>query len=349
MLKVGIIGKPQSGKTTVYNAAAAAHADVDAYQGRDEVRRTMVKVPDDRLDRLFEFYQPPKKIHAEIEYFDFPPLTGDADEVAQLPPALRELNALIMVLRAFGENPDPVAEARDIGDELIIADLAIVEKRVERLRKEVESGRDDNKAEYEALLRCQDALNDGRSLRNVELTSAEERLVRGYGFLSRMPVLALVNVPDEGHDVDAEEWTKRLALGERAAVHVLRGRLEAELSALDPDDRAEFMADYELTESALDRMIAACYDLLGLQTYFTGSSEKEVHAWTVRKGATAPEAAGVIHTDFQKGFIRAEVVPVTELIAAGSMAQARKEGKARLEGKEYLVADGDYILFRFNV
>ena len=349
MLKLGITGQPRSGKTTVYNAVAAAHADVDAYLARDEVRRTMVKVPDDRLDRLFALFVPPRKVHAEIEYFDFPPLTGDAAEVTLLPPALRELDALIVVLREFGEHPDPVKDWRAITDELILADLAVVEKRLGRLAKEVESGRDENKIEYAALVRCGRALEEGRPVRTEILTPTEQRLMRGYGFLSGMPVLALINAPDAGSARIETEWHGLLSPGPKALVRTLRGQLETELATLDPADRAVFMADYGLTTSALDGMIAACYALLGLITFFTGDEEKEVRAWTVRRGASAPEAAGVIHTDFEQGFIRAEVTPVEDLLSTGSFAAAKKAGKTRLEGKEYIVQDGDYILFRFNV
>jgi len=349
MLKLGIIGAPRVGKTTVFNAVAGAHADPDAYQARDEVRRAMVKVPDRRLDHLFDLFKPPKKVHAEIEYFDFPPLGEDGGEAVQLPPAVRETDALIAVLRAFGENPDPAAQLKRLGDEMILADLAVLEKRHERLKKEIDSGRDDNRLEFEALQRCRAALESEQPLRTIELTPADEHLLRGYGFLSRRPLLALVNAPDDGLPDSEAAWSQRLDPGPRTLVKILRGKLEAELTTLDAPDRAAFMTDYDLKVSALDSMIAASYDLLGLITYFTGSSEKDVRAWTVRRGAAAPEAAGVIHSDFEKGFIRAEVFALEDLLRCGSTAQARKEGLARLEGKEYTVNDGDYILFRFNV
>lgn len=349
MLKVGIIGHSKSGKTTIYNAVAGAHADVDAYLGREEVRRIMVKVPDSRLDRLFELFGPPKKVNAEIEYIDFPALTGDAHEVQLLPPAIRDLDMLVVVLREFGDKTDPVREWRTINDELILADLAVVEKRVARLAKEIESGRTENKLEYDALLRCQKALEEGRSLRTVPISSVEKKTMRGYGFVSAMPIMALINAPDSGSGKTADGWSQALDLGPHAAVHILRGKLEAELAALDAADRDAFMSDYGLTTSALDGMIAACYSLLGLITFFTGGSEKDVRAWTVRRGAAAPEAAGVIHSDFEQGFIRAEVTPVEDLLALGSLAAAKKAGKSRLEGREYIVLDGDYILFRFNV
>jgi hypothetical protein len=349
MLKVGIIGHAKSGKTTVYNAVAGAGADVDAYMARDEVRRTMVKVPDERLERLFALFVPPKKVQAEIEYLDFPALTGDASEVQLLPSAIRDLDMLVVALREFGDRPEPAKEWRNIGDELILADLVVIEKRMVRLSKEVDSGRTENKQEYDALVRCQKTLEEGLPIRRAELSLHDRKLLRGYGFVSAMPVLAVINAPEDGSKQTVEQWEKALDLGPHARVHVLRGKLEAELATLDPSDRAGFMADYGLTTSALDGMIAACYSLLGLITFFTGGSEKDVHAWTVRKGAAAPEAAGVIHSDFEQGFIRAEVIPVLDLIAAGSMANIKKLGKSRLEGKEYLVQDGDYILFRFNV
>lgn len=349
MLKVGIIGHAKSGKTTIYNAVAGAAADVDAYLGREEVRRIMVKVPDERLDRLFDLFNPPKKINAEIEYIDFPALTGDANEVQLLPPAIRDLDMLVVVLREFGDKPDPARDWRTITDELILADLVVVEKRISRLAKEVESGRMDNKLEYDALIRCQKALEDGKPIRTAAISPGEKKTMRGYGFVSGMPVMALINASDTGSANSSDEWSRILDQGPRAGVHIVRGKLEAELPALEKADREAFMSDYGLTTSALDGMIAACYSLLGLITFFTGGSEKDVHAWTVRRGATAPEAAGAIHSDFEQGFIRAEVTPVLDLLSLGSLAAAKKAGKSRLEGKEYIVADGDYILFRFNV
>lgn len=349
MLKIGIMGQPRSGKTTIYNAVAAAHADIDAYLAKDEIRRTVVKVPDTRLDRLFDLFAPPKKVHTEIEYVDFPALTGDATEVASLPPMLRELDALMMVLRDFGDNPDPVAEARTLCDELILADLAVIEKRLTRLQREVSSGRTENQIEHDALVRCQKALEAEQPVRKLIFTPTEHKLMRGYGFLSGMPLLAVINAPDTGSSRSAEEWQKPLNLGPKSIVHVVRGKLEGELNDLPAEDRTAFMADLGLTMSALDGMIAASYSLLGLITFFTGGSEKDVHAWTVERGASAPQAAGVIHSDFERGFIRAEVTPVEELLTLGSPAAARKAGKTRLEGKEYIVADGDYLIFRFNV
>ncbi len=349
MLKLGIIGQPRSGKTTIYNAVAAANADVNAYLAPDEIRRTVVKVPDERLDRLFNLFKPPKKVAAEVEYVDFPAMTGDANEVASFPPALRELDALIMVLRQFGDHPDPVDDARKLCDELILADLAVLEKRMERLSKEIASGRTENQIEYDALVRCREALESETPIRSLEFTPTERKVITGYGFVSGMPILAVINVPDDGSDLDADAWAEKLALGPKSAVRVVRGKLEGELIALSPEDQHDFMDDLGLTESALHGMITASYQLLGLITFFTGASEKEVHAWAIEDGSKAPQAAGTIHTDFERGFIRAEVVPVNELIRLGSMAEARKAGIAQLEGKEYVVRDGDYILFRFNV
>jgi hypothetical protein len=349
MLKLGIIGPPRSGKTTIYNAVAAAHADVDAYMAPDEIRRTVIKIPDPRLEQLNDLFKPPKKIHAEIEYVDFPALTGDAAEITALPPALREIDALIVVLREFGENPDPVREARTLCDELILADQAILEKRLERLHKEISSGRTENQTEYETLVRCRKTIEKELPVRSLELTPTERKLIGGYKFLSGMPLLAVINAPDDGSAHDAAEWERQLNLGPRTSVHVIRGKLEQELNDLPPEDRTAFMADLGLVTSALDGMISASYTLLGLITFFTGASEKEVRAWPIERGATAPQAAGTIHSDFERGFIRAEVFPLEQLLSLGSVAATRKAGKARLEGKEYIVADGDYILFRFNV
>jgi GTP-binding protein YchF len=349
VLKLGIIGPPRSGKTTIYNAVAAAHADVDAYQAPTEMRQTVVKVPDPRLDQLFDLMQPPKKVYAEIEYVDFPAMTGDASEIASLPRAVRDLDALLAVLRDFGENPDPSGEARALREELILADLEVIEKRLERLHKEVTSGRTENKTEYETLLRCKEAVDKEQPIRTLEFSAIERKLISGYGFLSGMPLLAVINTADTGSDHDVPEWEKRLDLGPQTATRVIRGKLEEELNDLPPEDREAFMADLGLKTSALNGMITASYALLGLITFFTGESSREVRAWTVPRGAKAPEAAGVIHSDIERGFIRAEVITLDDLLATGSIAAARKAGKARLEGKEYIVQDGDYILFRFNV
>lgn len=349
MLKLGIIGQARSGKTTIYNAVAAAQADVDAYMAPTEIRRTVVKVPDPRLDRLFDMFQPPKKVHAEIEYVDFPAMTGDANEVNALPREVRDLDALIMVLREFGDNADPVAQSRALREELILADLGVIEKRLTRLEKEVASGRTENQVEHDALVRCRQALESERPIRSVELSLHERKLLHGYGFLSGMPLLAVINASDSGSKAVEEDWAARLDLGPHSMVRVVRGKLEGELNDLPEEDRSAFMADLGLAHSALDGMIASSYSLLGLITFFTGGSEKDVHAWTVESGAKAPQAAGVIHSDLERGFIRAEVTPVDDLISLGSLAATRKAGKTRLEGKEYTVVDGDYILFRFNV
>jgi len=349
MLKLGIIGAPRSGKTTIYNAVAAADADVDAYMAPDEIRRTVVKIPDPRLEQLNDFFKPPKKIYAEIEYVDFPALTSDAAEAAALPPAIRELDAVIAVLREFGENPDPARDAKALTEELILADQVVLEKRLERLHKEVSSGRIENKAEYETLLRCQEAIEKEVPIRTLEFSATERKLIGGYKFLSGMPLLAVINAPDDGSAREPAEWETLLNLGPRTSVHVIRGKMECELNDLPADDRAAFMADLGLEKSALDGMISASYSLLGLITFFTGASEKEVHAWPIEQGFTAPQAAGTIHSDFERGFIRAEVFPLDQLLSLGSVAATRKAGKARLEGKEYIVTDGDYILFRFNV
>jgi GTP-binding protein YchF len=349
MLKLGIIGQPRSGKTTIYNAVAAVHADVDAYMAPDEIRRTVVKIPDARLEQLHDLFKPPKKVYAEIEYVDFPALTGDAAEMAALPPAARELDALILVLREFGENADPIREARALSDELILADQAVLEKRLERLHKEVTSGRTENQTEYEILQRCREVIEKEQPIRTLEFTATERKLIGGYKFLSGMPLLAVVNAPDDGSAHEAAEWETLLNLGPRTSVHVIRGKLEEELNDLPEEDRAPFMADLGLETSALDGMISASYSLMGLITFFTGASEKEVRAWPVERGTTAPQAAGTIHSDFERGFIRAEVFPLDQLLSLGSVAATRKAGKARLEGKDYIVTDGDYILFRFNV
>jgi hypothetical protein len=254
-----------------------------------------------------------------------------------------------MVLREFGDKADPATQSRALREELILADLAVIEKRLVRLEKEVSSGRTENQIEYEALERCRQALENEQSIRTVVLSPLERKLLHGYGFLSGMALMAVINAPDSGSSMTEDEWAARLDLGPRSLVRVVRGKLEGELNDLSEEDRATFMADLGLSNSALDGMIASSYSLLGLITFFTGGSEKDVHAWTVEQGGKAPQAAGVIHSDLERGFIRAEVTPVEDLLTLGSLAATRKAGRTRLEGKDYTVVDGDYILFRFNV
>jgi GTP-binding protein YchF len=313
--------------------------------GKEEVHLGVIKVPDPRIDRLSEIFRPKKTTYAEIRFTDFPAGRGvenlkiSSGLIAQM----REVDAMALVLRDFGPVPEPLKELNDLVTEMILSDLSVVENRMARLKKE--KGR-----EHESVLlaRCQRTLENEESLRTLAFTPEEENLLAGFGFLSRKPLLALFNSYDEraGQPLPAA-YAEVL---ERRGIEglVLAGRMETEISRLEEKDRAAFLAEIGIDEPVRDRFIRACYQLLDLVSFFT-TGEDEVRAWTIRKGTTARKAAGKIHSDIERGFIRAEVVAYSDFCALGSEAKCREAGKLRMEGKEYVVRDGDIIHFRFNV
>jgi GTP-binding protein YchF len=349
-MKVGIVGVPRAGKTTVFNALTGLHAEVGGYGDPGKPNLGAIKVPDERVDRLSAIFSPRKTTYAEVVFVDFPGggerTAGVLDQATLV--QMRDADALVQVVRGF---PDPVTQdaadpARDVEtfkSELVLADLAIVEKRLERLRKE--KGKEQ---EGELLERCQAALEAETPLRRVELSAAEERTLSGYGLLSRLPLLVLVNL---GEAAVAEPLAE--SLRERLAADAVPGlalcaQIEMEIAALDADDRSAFLADLGLKESARDRFVQAAYALLDLISFLT-TGEDEVRAWPIQRGTTAVRAAGKVHSDIERGFIRAEVVAYGDFIQFGSESKCREAGKLRLEGKEYVVQDGDIIHYRFNV
>ncbi len=352
-MKVGMIGFARSGKTTVFNAITGAQADVGAYGSR-EANLAVIKVPDARVDRLAEIYHPKKKTYAEFEFIDIAPAEG-ADPDKALDNAalnlLKNADALVHVVRAF-ENENvmhplgSVNPARDVDaleEELMLIDLIIIEKRLERLEKEHRKDR-----EYELLRRCKDHIEQGAPLRDIELNEQEEILLRSYTFLSQKPMLLLGN-----HGEDALGRDDPAGLAESAQKHCLThlafcGALEMDVSQLPEDERAPFREELGLGEESRIRFIQFAYEMLGLISFLT-AGEPEVRAWTIHRGTHAVDAAGVIHSDIKRGFIRAETVAYDDFIQAGAMAKAKEKGKVRLEGKDYIVKDGDMILFRFNV
>ncbi len=352
-MKVGMIGFARSGKTTVFNAITGARADVGAYGSR-EANLAVIKVPDARVDRLAEIFHPKKKTYAEFEFIDIAPAEG-ADPDKALDNAalnlLKNADALVHVVRAF-ENENvmhplgAVNPARDVDaleDELMLIDLIIIEKRLERLEKEHRKDR-----EYELLRRCKEHIEQGAPLRNIELNEQEEVLLRSYTFLSQKPMLLLGN-----HGEDALGQDDPAGLAESAKKHRLThlafcGALEMDVSQLPEEERAPFRKELGLGEESRIRFIQFAYEMLGLVSFLT-AGEPEVRAWTIRKQTHAVDAAGVIHSDIKRGFIRAETVAYDDFVQAGSMAKAKEKGKVRLEGKDYVVKDGDMILFRFNV
>ena len=354
-MRLGIIGLPQSGKTTIFNALTRGDAPTTMSGSRVEVHSAVVVVPDARVERLSQIFQPEKTTYARVEYADIAGLDGSAGVVGisgQLLNELSQMDGFLHVVRCFDDDSVPhqsgsVDAQRDISameSELLINDLIAVESKLERLADEWKKGVRDKVAverDQKIFERFQAALSEEIPLRLVELTSEEHKEIGGYGFLTLKPMLIVLNL---GEGQAAPSITQK----DQGRAVPLQGKLEMEIAQLPSDEAQVFLAEYGIEEPSLNRMIRESYELLGLISFFT-VGEDEVRAWTVRNGATAPEAAGVIHTDLQKGFIRAETVSYSDLDNLGSWAAARDGGKLRVEGKTYLVQDGDVIHIRFNV
>jgi len=347
-MKIGIVGFPHAGKTTVFNALTGLQAAVGGYSDPGKPNLGTIKVPDARIDRLREIFSPRKTTFAEVVFVDFPggERGGVLDQATLV--QMREADALVQVVRAFNDPslPDAADPARDIAgfqSELVLADLAILEKRAERLRKE--KGKEQ---EVELVERCKTALEAETPLRRVELSAADARALSGFGMLSRLPMMVVVNVGEADAAAPLSDAVRAQLGAADLTGLAMCAQIEMEIAGLEAADRGAFLADLGVTESARDRFIQAAYGLLDLISFLT-SGEDEVRAWPIRRGTTAVKAAGKIHSDIERGFIRAEVVAFDDFVRLGSDAKCREAGKLRLEGKEYLVADGDIIHFRFNV
>jgi GTP-binding protein YchF len=367
LVQIAIVGLAGAGKTTVFNTLTRGHAETGGYGGLT-LNVGVVKVPDERLDRLAAIFQPKKVVHADVTYVDLPapPTSVDgrvgAEELAPEHLArLRDADALLHVVRAFESDalPHPAGRVdahRDLEQldlELALADLAVIERRLERLRAGGRHGppaeREANDREAIILARLKAALETGRPLRDVELEPDEEKAIRGFRFLTQKPVLVLVNI-DESQIGAAAEIVARTGAGyahRQTMLESLSARIEMELGELEPDEAQVFMDELGIAVSGLDRVIRLSYKLLGLISFLTAGPD-EVRAWPIPEGSTAVDAAAAIHSDLAKGFIRAETVAYEDLVALGSMAEARRAGKLRSEGRTYRVRDGDVIEILFS-
>jgi GTP-binding protein YchF len=340
-MKLGIIGLTRSGKSIVFEALT--HNIISENQ-KSKNRIGTIHVPDKRLDMLSNMYNPPKTIYAQVEYFLPDVIRRQKDQ--EIWTQVRDCDALVHVVRNFGgygfEKPTPYQDFQTVDQELILTDLVVVERKLEHLDLEKNRGKKIETEELSLLNQCLEVLEKEIPLRKFpDIASAH--LLKGYAFLSAKPMLVLFNNED---DDDATPDIMELTTQENCMV--IRGKLEQELSQMSKEDAEEFLTEFNITASAMDRVIQRSYELLGLISFFTIGKD-EVRAWTVKRNTPAIDAADVIHTDMKKGFIRAEVVSFDDLISAGSYPEARKLGKVRLEGKTYEVQDGDIIEFRFNV
>jgi GTP-binding protein YchF len=362
MLRAALIGFPSSGKTTLFQLMTSAK---DAPKGKGDVNIGISKVPDARLDTLTAMYNPRKRVPATVEFTDMiaGARAGAGAQALVDVAGYKNADALVHVVRAFRDpavphpsgSIDPARDAQAMEDELILADLGVAERRLERIEKDLKKGKSaELERERQLVQRCKAALEEGRPLRTLELTADDRKLLRGFQFLSAKPLLLVINL-DEADVADAGASVERAAaktgltdfLAHAATKAVaLCAKIELEIAQLEPADAAAFLGDLGLTESGLDRVIGTTYDLLGYMSFFT-VGEDECRAWSIARETPAQLAAGEIHSDIQRGFIRAEVVSYDALTSRGTMAACREHGEVRLEGKDYIVQDGDIINFRF--
>ncbi|MFQ5709508.1 MAG: redox-regulated ATPase YchF [bacterium] len=363
-MKIAIIGLPQSGKTTLFNAISKSSADTGpAGSSLKHAHHSIIKVPDRRLDALHQLFPTARKVQATVEYVDVAGLEKGSTQrkgfQEQFLANLRNVDALICVLRAFENAAVPHPEGsvnpeRDraiIEDEFFISDMTILEARIQKLEKELKKIKDaPGRRELELLRKCLQGLESETPLREQEWSTEEAKMLRGFQFLTAKPILYVLNIHEDDipRDFEIKQAHAKLAQGRNQDLVCLSTEVEMEIAQLSEDDAQVFRQEMGIKEDALSKVIRSSYALLGLLSFFT-AGDKEVRAWTIRKGANAQAAAGAIHSDMERGFIRAEVVEFEKLLECGSFAKCKEQGVLRLEGKEYVVQDGDVVTFRFNV
>ena len=360
-MKSGIIGLPQVGKTSLFKILTKADISSRSFANPREAHLGVAKVPDDRLDRLAQLYHPKKLIHASVDYVDVAAIGQEALKETAFTANLRGVDALAHVVRAFDDPSiphvgeiDPVRDIKTVDFDLIVSDLGQVEKRLERLEKDLKKMRNaELEREFDLLLRAKAHVESEKPLREMEISAEDEKRIRGFMFLSQKPILYVLNVNESSTlGEDLGNAVQKYKLGEIAArknagATAICGKVEAELAEMSDDEAQEFLSSYGLKESGLTRLIRKTYEVLGLISFFT-VGEDECRAWTVPRGSRAQAAAGAIHSDLEKHFIRAETIHWDQLLEAGSEANARGRGTLRLEGKDYIVQDGDVMHIRHS-
>ena len=359
-MKVGIVGLSNTGKTTVFNALTAQNLETPIYAATaGEPHRGVVQVPDERLGRLSEIFKPKKTTYATIEYIDHIGITkGDLDQNRRVFDLIKDVDATVHVIRDFEDDTvvhplgalDPLRDTETIELELIFGDLELVEKRLERMELAMKRGKKPDESEKKLVLKCKEKLENGVPLRNVEFHEQDLLAMRHMQFLSIKPEVLLLNIGEKDLHSKHIEDIKALIHSRYHPLPVLAmcGKIEREIAQLSPEDADLFLKDLGIEEPASNKVIRTCYDFLGLISFFTYAGD-EVRAWTITKGSGAQRAAGKVHSDIEKGFIRAEIISFEDFMSVGSMHHAREKGLLRLEGKTYEVKDGDIVNFRFNV